>query len=225
MRVLIIADGSFSPNNVIGAVRWTKIAKYLSIKDTQVYVIAQNNYVNKSDSLLIRDADYCKSVIYVKMSFIEKCLKTLFQLYGCIKHRSQVEIDATFWSAIHMKKAVRLIAYYGFSIEAKKIIRKYKLKFDVVISTNPLSAHWAAMYAARKFNTPWIADFRDPLATPLSKTWYNQWMLKWQNRICKKANHIITVSKGLKTVLGSERNGLLEKTSVIYNGYDPEDRN
>ncbi len=224
MRVLIIAAGSFAPSNVIGAIRWTKIAKYLSKRGNSVTIIAENTYVKVKDEILAMDAIVCNKVIYVKESRLQKIIKYIYFSVGKLRGLSVRECYDNLWTAVHMNKYIRLLSYFGFLSEAKKVISELSDSFDVVISTNPLSAHWTARYTSIKTKKPWIADFRDPLASASQKTIYGKWMKGWQNRICDDADAIIAVSNGLKEVISHGEQKILEKTSVIYNGYDPDDR-
>ena len=51
----------------------------------------------------------------------------------------------------------------GAIIKGHKIIKTHKP--DVIWSTSPIpSAHYVAGYLSNKFNTPWVADYRDPMS-------------------------------------------------------------
>jgi len=223
MKILVVAAGAFAPANIIGAIRWTKICKYLAMRGHNISVIAQNSRTQVQDMLLMKDA-HCCEVNYLDAGWIEKCLKRIYIRMGQKKEESAEQAIRTYYNATYSVTLVRLLNCLGFAKETKKYIEKNTQDADIVISTNPISAHWGAMRVARKLRIPWIADFRDPLYTPGGKSLYNRIMAYWQDRICSRADAIIAVSKGLREVLCQNREAYLKKTHVIYNGYDAADR-
>ena len=224
MKVLVIAAGAFAPWNIIGAIRWTKICKYMSQDGEILTVIGQEKGLQKKDELLIQDASMCHRVYYMSESIMEKCIRFVFESLGKAKKQSKETSIRKYNTLMTSQKYFRLLNYFNFTSKAKRCIRKIEDDFDIVISTNPICAHWAAMYAAQKLNIPWIADFRDPIAPTVPKDRYGKWLMGWQEKICKKADSVIAVSKGLKDVLCNGESQLIEKTHVIYNGYDPVDK-
>ena len=96
-------------------------------------------------------------------------------------------------------------------------------KYDFVLSSYPsLGAHWAAsIYAKNHKEVKWIADFRDPVNYEMNSTRIGFFVYSFlQRRIVRKANLVISISKGvLNKVLGRGEFA----NALVYNGYDSED--
>ncbi len=98
---------------------------------------------------------------------------------------------------------------------------------DLIISTGPPhSMHLIALGLKRKFNTKWIADFRDPWTDidfyhklRLTK-WADNKHRKLEKQVLLNADHVVTVSPGCAADLEKIAN---RKIEVINNGFDPLD--
>ena len=112
---------------------------------------------------------------------------------------------------------------------AKKKLRKRLLEndIDLIVSTGPPhSMHLIANSLKNEFNIPWISDFRDPWTgieyfeklplLPFAKKIHK----KLEHKILSSCDQLITVSESWEKHL---RKLGAKNTSVIYNGYDPED--
>lgn len=98
---------------------------------------------------------------------------------------------------------------------------------DLIVSTGPPhSMHLIALGLKKKFDIPWVADFRDPWTDidfyhKLRLTsWADHIHRKLELKVLKDADHVVTVSpncaKDLSKIPG-------KKVKVIHNGFDPED--
>ncbi|MEH7255748.1 hypothetical protein V7111_26940, partial [Neobacillus niacini] len=82
MKKILIVSYLFAPENAIGAIRPTKIAKFLSEKAYDITVITSSNKL-KHDSMLEKDLSKLKKVIEVDHSefytkrFIKRISKTV----------------------------------------------------------------------------------------------------------------------------------------------------
>lgn len=95
---------------------------------------------------------------------------------------------------------------------------------DIIFSSSPpQSVHLIALALKKKFNIPWVADFRDPW-TKIS--YYNDLMLtKWadqkhkslEKEVLEAADHVVTVSESCR--MDFEAIGLRE-VQVITNGFE-----
>ena len=100
-------------------------------------------------------------------------------------------------------------------------------KFDVIWATSdPLTPLALASEASIMARLPWVADIRDCLNVQHFGSWYKRPFFRRQERLlCRRADHIVTVSQGLAAVL-RELSG--RPVSVIHNGFDatllPEQR-
>jgi glycosyltransferase involved in cell wall biosynthesis len=100
---------------------------------------------------------------------------------------------------------------------------------DAMVSTGPPhSTHLIALGLKKKFDIPWIADFRDPWTKIdfYDKLRLIQWADKkhhnLENNVLQKADHVVTVSPSWQEdfeLLGNR------KIELITNGYDPNDFN
>ncbi|MBL4624026.1 MAG: glycosyltransferase [Flavobacteriales bacterium] len=108
--------------------------------------------------------------------------------------------------------------------EAKEIVEKEKI--DLIITTGPPhSTHLIGLDLQAKHTIPWVADMRDPW----TEIHYNKDLprsektkkkdLELERKVLSAANHVITVSDGLKEQLIKYNSA----ASVVYNGYDEDD--
>ena len=100
---------------------------------------------------------------------------------------------------------------------------------DLIVSTGPPhSMHLIALGLKKKFDIPWIADFRDPWT---DIDFYHKLKLTrladkrhkiLEKRVLLTADHVVTVSPGCAADLERIAH---RKIEVIYNGFDPTDYN
>ncbi len=102
---------------------------------------------------------------------------------------------------------------------------------NILSSSPPGSSHVVCEHIKRKTGVHWIADFRDPWSR---KQWYNPEMTRFKRRMIRRlekktiqqADVIILNTPELQEDYGSHYGELLlQKSTVIPNGYDPEDFN
>jgi hypothetical protein len=218
-RILLISH-CFAPQNKVGAVRPTKLAKYLLRMGYEVTVLCGKDFSPVIDPLLARDLEAMRDVHTV----VEK---SLFRWWkerrkpaaagGNAADRKPEPAKAKSWvNALYL-----LLAYRADAAFAHACIREVKRmgkRYDVVISSyGPLSVHTAAVWAKRKgFAKRWIADFRDETTVPFA---FQKHRLNQYNRmVIKNADAVTAVSAGYLRVMGMENRG-----RVIHNGFDPED--
>lgn len=113
-------------------------------------------------------------------------------------------------------------AYY----RAKSLLRK--CRFDAIISTGPPhSSHLVAKKLTKKFQLPWIADFRDTWANgdfQAKATKLHKWLdMYLQKKVLQSASHITAVSEGLVQRLQNSAQQSKKKFTIITNGFEEED--
>ncbi len=106
--------------------------------------------------------------------------------------------------------------------KGNKIIKEHHP--DIIWSSSPIpSTHYIANHLSQKFNTPWVADYRDPFH------YMNGSAGKWLDRIHKRidqttlknANHLTFATSAVKNLYVSKNRELIShKNTVIENGYD-----
>jgi len=100
---------------------------------------------------------------------------------------------------------------------------------DLIISTGPPhSMHLIALGLKKKFDIPWIADFRDPwtdidfYAKLRLTKWADKKHHKLELKVLTTADHVVTVSLGCAADIERIAH---RKIEVINNGFDPTDYN
>ncbi|GAB1451277.1 glycosyltransferase family 4 protein [Draconibacterium sp.] len=98
---------------------------------------------------------------------------------------------------------------------------------DLIISTGPPhSMHIIALGLKKKFDIPWIADFRDPwtdidfYAKLRLTKWADKKHHKLELKVLTTADHVVTVSPGCASDIEKIAH---RKIEVINNGFDPTD--
>lgn len=110
-----------------------------------------------------------------------------------------------------------------------KYLTKYlkENKVDAIVSTGPPhTTHLIAMGVAKRFNIPWLADFRDPWTNIdfyhelMLTNWADKKHKRLEKQVFESANQVVTVSwswaEDMKNISG-------RMPMVITNGFDPAD--
>jgi glycosyltransferase involved in cell wall biosynthesis len=97
-----------------------------------------------------------------------------------------------------------------------------KHRVDAIWATAPMACnHALADWASRKWNCPWVADFRDVHQFKSSglKETVRTLRIYYDNRMLKSASEITTVSEGFARTLRTRHS---RNVRIIPNGFDPE---
>jgi len=95
-----------------------------------------------------------------------------------------------------------------------------------IITTSPApSAHLIGLRLKKKYNIPWIADFRDLwYSLPIEEIYHTKMQEKYalnlKNEIVKSADRVVTVNNSISEYLNAEKG----KAKIIYNGFDSKYR-
>ena len=228
-RILIISY-YFAPQNVIGAVRPTKLAKYLTRMGHDVTVIAGGGLDGQIDPTLQRDLAELKDVHQLNE------WSPLRDWY--IRKRSRAQAAPSAPAPALPQEAVQptglkklasaavdsvyvwldWFADRNFRRMAMRELRKLHGPYDAVFSSYaPISVHETAYRAVQKgLARKWIADFRDELSLPFG---YQQgFVRRWAQRIRTKADIVCAVSAGTLAAMQ-----MAECGRVLHNGFDRED--
>ena len=219
-RVLLISR-CFAPQNKIGAVRATKLAKYLQRMGYAVTVLAGSDPSPLQDALLARDLKQLADVHLLRTSSLLRLWKehrpSATASVQPVKAGENAKPSGFLKNALYLLLDDRDDAAF-----ARACVRRGKelgTRFDVVLSTyGPLSSHTAAYRLKKKgIAKRWIADFRDETAMPFA--WQKKRLFRYQQKVICNADRITAVSAGCLRVMGMEEQG-----AVIFNGFDPEDQ-
>ena len=216
MKVLFIAY-NFPPCGGPGVQRSLKFVKYLTLNkwDPLVFTTNSINYPVIDKSLLDEVPKNIK--IYRGKSLDISRLRPFFskiklsKIHGFLNTLIAFPDTALFWSIFSIKNIKSLI-----SIEKPSI---------VYTTSGPYSSHLLGLWIKKKYDLPWIVDFRDLWSEnrfvkylPFYKK-YNRYLEK---KVLLAADHIICVSE-IDLISFSKMALNSKPVTVIHNGFDPTD--
>ena len=227
MRILVITT-CFSPKNVIGAVRLSKIVKYLVRYRHEVTVISPvlEDYDGYDMTLECDEFDKIRRVTipYSRITALAT---------GSYKSKNKINNNTAANPTNQNLKAVllrRLRQYfvqwrdYEWSRKVIQFLSGDNQTYDLVISSYPnLSSHIAAQFATKKkIAEYWLADFRDPMVVESQIDSADKRTVKMQTSIVHNADFTSIVSGNVKNYFLCDE-GSRSKLFVIPNGFDTDD--
>lgn len=218
MRILIISY-YFAPQNAIGAVRPTKLAKYLSRLGHEVTVICGPGLKERRDPTLERDL---RELADVRVVFEWNPLRRPRPKASAPgPAASAPSVPRTGWKHALADAAYRWLRWQAdgsFRRRALKALHALQGPYDVVFSSYaPLSVHEVARQAKRRgLARRWVADFRDELNLPFF--WQKRKQARCLRWIRREADVLCAASQGVLDMMGFSDVG-----RVLTNGFDPED--
>lgn len=222
MEILIIADW-FSPENIIAAVRPTKLYKYWKKLGHKVTVLIREKFILMDDN--ISDNINQDDIIRVNTeTIINKIIGKGKKNFGVKQNMPEV-VKKGFKIKLR-DKLVQInmrFRYKKFYSKSKRIIKRLDKQFDLIFSTHvPIVCHEIANYA-KKMNPGafWIADFRDPpIETETVHASGKKKDINLAGKKCKNADLVTAVSRGCLDELFLPKTF---KSCVVTNGFDKED--
>lgn len=217
-RVLFIAY-HFPPLAGGGTFRSLKFVKYLPEFGWLPTVITTNskNYWAYDNSLLDEIPKDVKVIRAPEIDpfYLQIVLSKfgLLSVYKFIRDKFLIPDEKIGWIPFAYKKA-------------RKELKKNK--YDLIFSTSPtICSHLIAMKLSKKYNIPWVCDFRDYWILhhtyPFRNSIRGNKEKKIENNIFLQSNAITTVSNGVREDFVKEHVNIPpSKISVITNGYDTE---
>lgn len=208
-RILIISE-LFYPKNAIGALRPTKIRKYLTERGYTVDVITKSfaekdNIENGQIWRIDAAADTLECVSAAPRSSDRGLVKELKRA-----KRTLISIKR---SKLYCRDVLRFIDTHSVQV----------LEYDAVFTTfGPVSSIFIGLELKKKYpKIKWLCDFRDPMVVEEVSVFFKPYMRAIQNKACQLADKIIAVSRGyLKRICNGR---YVDKSYMIPNGYDSED--
>ena len=223
-RILIISY-YFAPQNAIGAVRPTKLAKYLARMGHEVTVLCGPGMNGRRDPTLERDLRELKDVRVIREWNPLRAYKAKKTARSAASGPSAQARQGSPRSS-GLKRRVADTAYLylwwradrSFCHRAIAELGSLKGTYDMVFSTYaPFSVHEIAREAKRRgLAKRWIADFRDEVN--LSFRWQAGRKARYLRMLRREADVLCAVSDGFLEMMGFEDVG-----RVLSNGYDRED--
>lgn len=235
MKKVLIITYYWPPMGGGGVQRWLKTTKYLREFGWEpVIFTADGSEISMHDESLLSDIP--SGVKVIKAPIWEP-----FDLYKRLMGKKDEKINPGF---LQKEKGNSFLQKFSvwvrgnfFIPDAKKFWYKPAIKklnsflknnsIDVIVSTGPPhTTHLIAQKIAKKFNIPWMADFRDPWTNidfyhQLKLTyWADKKHKRLEKKVLKDADVMVTVSKSwakdFLRISGKE-------PIVITNGFDPDD--
>jgi hypothetical protein len=204
--VLIFAY-HYPPENVIGAARPYRFAKYLSRLGYQCRIFTAAEQIGRNDP----DTEYVPDPFVARSQRspswqLERALRKIF-LPGDLGIQ---------WS------------YYA-SCAARSYVNAHPAANVTLFSTYPpVGPLLAAWQLARSENLPWIADFRDPIPDGRKDTLAGQLqnrVYRWLERgVAQNTSALISNTDAAAVKWQEKFPSLNRKAHVIWNGFDPEER-
>jgi len=107
-------------------------------------------------------------------------------------------------------------------LKGRKLVKQYQP--DVIWSSSPTpSTHCIANHLSQKFNTPWVADYRDPFhyMNGTAGKWLDKFHKKIDQITLQNSTHLTFATTGVKNLYVEKYGTLIDqKNTVIENGYD-----
>jgi glycosyltransferase involved in cell wall biosynthesis len=200
--VLIIA-AYFPPNPASGAARPGRFAKYLPEFGYDPIVISQAVPEVTGEAANVRRVPALSPRLTVRIrSGVSRSLQRYFLPYD----------DRLPWVAHALA-------------EAEAVLEERRI--SVILSTSPpIATHLVARKLKHRHRIPWVADFRDPLqGNPFrSRKWPFPYDAILERRLFRSADALIANTDSVAEMWRGRHGKLAEKTSVLWNGFDPDDR-
>ncbi len=205
---LLILAYEFPPENVVGALRPFRFAKYLPTYGVATHVITASIQPSNNDLInihYVEDRTRDHSVEWMKV--VRRAQAILLQLLGLGPGNMSLS-----WIPSAKAAAERLIS---------------EAPISCVLSTfPPLATHLTASWLKkRNKDLKWIADFRDPLTdNPGSSQWENFWNRTIERRIFRQADYLIANTDAAAERWRTMYPQWKHKITEIWNGFDPEEK-
>jgi len=228
LKRILIVSYYFGPQNAIGAVRPTKLAKYLVRMGHEVTVICGIGMTSLKDPTLERDMRELKDVHVVREWNPLRAWKARKReqavLSGASKSAAAPKEEAPKTPPLLHRAADAAYLYLwwladrSFAHRAVRELRRLKGPYDAVFSSYaPFSVHEIAREAKRQgIARKWIADFRDEVN--LSFGWQAGRKARYMRMLRREADVLTAVSQGFLEMMDFQDVG-----RVLSNGYDRED--
>lgn len=233
-KTILLVSYYFAPQNAIGAIRPTKLAKYLARMGYHVTVLCGEGMTGLTDPILARDLQGMQDVHvlrewnplrshYARKRRVEEAAATPpsdrgDEAGGISPLASQRRRGFRHLVVDTVYRALWHASDRSFARQGSLALRRMGRQFDVVLSSyGPLSVHRIARKAKQEgIAKRWIADFRDPVEPPF------RWMKGYQKRYVESvksyADELMAASQGYLAVMEMDALG-----HAVINGFDAED--
>ena len=234
MKNVLVITYYWPPSGGAGVQRVLKFCKYLPIYGWNPIVLtADDGDFPSIDRSLIADTKNIHIEKAIGFSFL-KLFKKITGIEQIPSHQLSANKNETTFMRISRWVRYNLIIpdarvgwYFASYKKAKKIINEQKI--DLIFSSSPPhSVHLIGKKLSKIFKIPWVSDFRDPWT---DRFYYQEnprnrlisyLDLFLEKSVLKNSDYVTSASPGFLELL-TKNHSLTGKSSVILNGYDPED--
>jgi len=153
LKTLAILTGDFPPTNIVGALRPFRLAKHLSRTGWRVLVLTNppKDGLGLDESLLDELPLTC-SIHYIRETVP---FKRTSRLLNRVRGASQDILQKIIKPDLDIFQVPLYIKLFNSLLESNAV--------DVVLTTSPShSIHLAGLKLKKRYNLPWVVDFRDP---------------------------------------------------------------
>lgn len=241
MKKVLIISYLFAPKSAIGAIRWTKIAKYLGQRGIITDIITRTEH-GFTDDLLENDLAKINGKIH-RVAHSDYVTDTA----PSIKLATTAPVAASIKGPVNRIKRSKLVRSIREHLKKRKVYKSHKqnymtgvdfcnqavdymrsnnivpTEYDAVISSfGPVGCALLALRLKELYpDMRLIMDFRDPMVNYLQCSRMNSRLRSIQQKLCILSDSVLTVSKGCAHRIGEGK--LDDNIKVIYNGYDTDD--
>ena len=244
MKILIVSR-YFAPDNTVGAIRWTKFAKYLTRLGHDVTVYAMEPWTKIRDPILERDAKELPRVFRIGHGRLYRAMHDFFARRdptagtGSAEIRQAMRADGAGAASGNAPRKVGAltekllsIAYHVMQLWMERdFVRTYRRytkedteTYDAVIGTWSTDSSLLVALDMKKRGRAkkFVADFRDSCVSSWPELTKNRDVRRMLKRVYEEADLVMAVGE---KVLEANRAfaPAARKTAVLTNGYDPED--
>lgn len=226
MKKVLILAYDFPPYVSVGGLRpysWYKHFREFGLDPVVVTRQWGNKYGNaldyiapgESNETIVEESEYGT---ILRTPYKPNLANRLMLKYGDNKYRL-LRKSITAWYEL-MQFVFFVGPKAGLYLGAKDYIKNHKV--DVIIATG--SPHVLFKYASKlskKYNIPWIADYRDPLSQSQSRNrygWLKYWNRYFEKRFLNNVSFITVASEFVKGKVATLLND--KQFKIILNGYD-----
>lgn len=224
MKVLFIAY-YFPPYNSIGAIRSSKLVKYLRKQGHDVKVLTAKDQPLPND-LDVEVPD--EAILYTPWMNVNGPVEFLAGGRKKVVEGGYASHQSSAWKSMLGRWYKTLFhipdGQIGWCWAPKRIQRRLKgWKPDLIYaSASPFSSLFIAKKLSKRWQVPWVGEFRDLwvdnpyYSYPAWRKWLEE---RLERKALRTADGLVTVSESLAQIL---RDKYKKPTEVILNGYDHE---
>lgn len=230
MKKILIISELFFPMSKIGAVRPTKLAKYLHLKGYGVTVFTSDECLQKVENA----PSLPYSVVYAKKQNVPMTgnKQTADDKAANLGKETGRSVHSRIVNNVLQEMRMTKRQYYSYQ-KGKAFhqlfcdyinLGEIRLEeFECVFSTfGPIGSLLSGMEAKKRNpSLIWINDFRDPMVSQIMPKSFAPYYKHLQRKSINTADYTVAVSEGYKKRMSFHR--MKGNISVIPNGYDKDD--